>query len=324
MLRIRSKRSVMKAITVAGFGAAPTLSEVAKPVAGQGEVLIKVVAAGINPFDWKVIDGIMKDQVKHDFPMIPGADGAGIVEAIGECVSALKPGDQVYGQFFKIPLGHGSYAEYIVMPQEGAIDIVPQNIELEEAAALPTAAMAANGLIARTGLSDGAVIFIVGATGGVGSFAVQIANSKGIYVIATASESAAEGIKALGAKEVIDHTKGNVAEQLKEKYPQGIDALIDLVSDKDTFALLATNVKSGGFALTTAFVADIAALSKQNITGENFDLKANANALSIITQLVESGSIKLPPLQKVPLADAPKAIEESRAGKTRGKILLIP
>lgn len=314
----------MKAITVADFGAAPILSEVPKPTPGQGEILIKLAAAGVNPYDWKVIDGIAKGQLKHDFPLIPGADGSGVVEALGECVSGHTIGCQVYGQFFKVPLGHGTYAEYIVVPQETAIDIVPQTIGLEEAAALPTAAMTANGLVARTGLADGATVFVVGATGGVGSFVVQIAASKGLHVIATANASATEAIKTLGATDTIDHTKGDVAAQLKEKYPQGIDALIDMVSNAETFAALAAQVKKGGFALTTAFVADEGALSKQGVTGENFELKANANALSVITQLVESGVIKLPEVQKIPLADAPKAIEQSRSGKTRGKILLIP
>ncbi|HEY0272213.1 MAG TPA: NADP-dependent oxidoreductase [Chitinophaga sp.] len=312
----------MKAITVADFGAPPILSDMPMPTAGQGQLLVKLAAAGVNPFDWKVIDGLMKGHAKHDFPFIPGADGAGTIEALGECVSGHQVGDKIYGQFFTTPLGHGSYAEYIVVPQEGALDTAPQNISLEEAAALPTAAMTANGLVVRTGLEDGPTVFIVGATGGVGSFAVQIAASKGLHVVATAGASSADNIRSLGAAEIIDHTREDIVARLREKYPQGIDALIDMVSDKETFAALAAQVKPGGFALTTAFVADERALEKQGITGENFELKANANALQVITQLVESGTIKLPPIRKVPLAEAPEALAQSRSGKTKGKIVL--
>ncbi|PUZ26794.1 NADPH:quinone reductase [Chitinophaga costaii] len=312
----------MKAITVADFGMQPILSDMPKPTAGQGQLLVKLAAASVNPYDWKVIDGLLKGHVQHDFPFIPGSDGAGTIEALGECVSGHQVGDKIYGQFFTTPLGHGSYAEYVVVPQEGALDTVPQNISLEDAAALPTAAMTANALVVRTGLEDGPIVFIVGATGGVGSFAVQIAAGKGLQVIATASPAAAENIKQLGATVIIDHTQGNIVDQLKEKYPQGIDALIDMVSDKETFAALATQVKPGGYALTTVFVADEKALEKQGITGENFELQANANALQVITQLVESGALKLPPIQKVPLEKAPEALAQSRSGKTKGKLVI--
>lgn len=313
----------MKAITVADFGAQPQLSDMPKPTPGQGQLLVKLAAAGVNPYDWKVIDGIMKGHVQHDFPLIPGQDGAGTIEAVGECVSAHQVGDKIYGQFFTTPLGHGSYAEYIVVPQEGALDTVPQNIALEDAAALPTAAMTANALIACTGLEAGPTVFIVGATGGVGSFAVQIARSKGLHVIATASAANAAAVKKLGADDIIDHTQGDVATQLRDKYPQGIDALVDLVSNAGTFAALAAQVKPGGYALTTAFVADEKALEKQGIHGQNFELKANANALQIITQMVESGTLQLPALQKVPLSKAAEALSQSRSGKTKGKIVLV-
>ena len=191
----------MKAVAVPQFKAIPQVMELPKPQVKPGTILVRVAAAGINPFDWKLVDGILDGKMPHNFPMVLGVDGAGTVEAVGEGVTHFKQGDKIYGQFIHSPIGEGSYAEYVVVPEKAAISHAPASISLIEAAAMPTAGMTALQLLERLGLKHEQTLLLIGATGGVGSFIVQLANMQGIYVIATVSdEEGAERMKKLGGE----------------------------------------------------------------------------------------------------------------------------
>ncbi|MBO9154353.1 NADP-dependent oxidoreductase [Chitinophaga sp. GCM10012297] len=310
----------MKAVAVKEFKAIPQLLDVAEPAVKEGFIKIKIAAAGLNPFDWKTIDGILKDHMPHVFPLIIGADAAGVVVETGAGVTRFKTGDKVYGQVLHSPVGEGAYAEYVAVPETAPITKAPENVPLADAAAAPTAGMTAMQLIDKTGLRSGQTLLLIGATGGVGSFATQVAKIKGIKVIATvSSEAAAKRIKSLGASETIDYKKAPVEEQ----FPGGADALIDLVSDAAGFEKMSALVKRGGAALTTQFVADKTRLEEKGLHGGNFETKSTAASLDALRALIDSKEIVIPVDRRLSLAQAPAAIAESRERKSKGKTIIV-
>ncbi|UYQ95127.1 NADP-dependent oxidoreductase [Chitinophaga horti] len=314
----------MKAIAVAHFGDTPLLMDLPRPEVKPGCILIRIAAAAVNPYDWKLVDGIMKDHMPHVFPLIMGNDGAGVVEEVGAGVTRFKTGDKVYGQFLHKPVGEGAYAEYVVVPEKAAITIAPGNIPLEDAAAAPTAGMTAIQLVEAAELAAGQVLLIVGGTGGVGSFAIQVAASNGIHVIATvSSEEGATRVKALGAKETINYMEAPVDEQLKKLHPNGIDALIDTVNDKSKFEALSEQVKKGKVTLTTKFVTNDFFLKDQKLHGGNFETKSTVEEMEKLTSLLQQGTLKVPVESRIPLEEAPVAVAQSRMGKGKGKTVIV-
>lgn len=310
----------MKAVAVKAFKAIPQLMDVEEPAVKDGFIKIKIAAAGLNPFDWKTIDGILKDHMPHVFPLIIGADAAGIVVETGAGVTRFRTGDRVYGQVLHAPVGEGAYAEYVAVPETAPLAKAPESIPLADAAAAPTAGMTAIQLVAKTGLTAGQTLLLIGATGGVGSFAVQAAKLKGIRVIATVSSAAAaERIRSLGASETIDYKKAPVDEQ----FPGGADALIDLVSDAAGFEKMSALVKRGGAAFTTQFVADKTGLEEKGLHGGNFETKSTTASLDELRALIDGGKIVIPVDRRVSLAGAPAAIAESRERKSKGKTIIL-
>src|SRR3954452_17122856 len=134
---------VMRAVVVDEFGAVPRVAELDQPHPGAGEVVVRMRAAALNPFDWKVIDGALRGAVEHHFPLVLGSDGAGVVTAIGAGVTAFAAGDRVYGQFLQLARGRGSFAEYAVVAAAGKVAQLPVDVPFECAASLPTASTAA-------------------------------------------------------------------------------------------------------------------------------------------------------------------------------------
>lgn len=173
----------MRAVAVEKLQGEPRLMDVPLPVAKPDQLLIKVSAAGINPLDWKIADGAFEGAMPHVLPLVLGVDAAGVVAGIGTKVTRFKKGDRVFGQFFNVPLGVGTYAEYTVAGETGAVAKLPSTVTDEQGAALPTAAMTASGMVDSLELPPGSKVLIVGATGGVGSFATQLAAARGFTVL---------------------------------------------------------------------------------------------------------------------------------------------
>ncbi|KAG4080544.1 hypothetical protein HA402_014002 [Bradysia odoriphaga] len=315
----------MKAVAVSKFKDIPVVMDLPKPALRPGTVLIKVAAAGMNPFDWKMIDGIMDDgKTKHNFPLIMGVDGAGTVEEVGEGVTRFKVGDKIYGQFIHSPIGEGSYAEYAIVPEKSGITKAPASLSAAEAAAVPTAGMTAQQLLDKLDLQEGDTLLIVGATGGVGSFATQLAATQGLHVIATVSDNeGAERMTQLGAAATINYKEAPLTGQVKAKYPGGIDGLIDLVSDGKGFVANLDLLKSGAGALTTAFVADEEAMKAKNIHGGNFETQGSAASLDTLTLAIDRGALSIPVENKIKLEDVPAAIALSRQLKGKGKTVIV-
>jgi NADPH:quinone reductase len=221
----------MHAITLESFDSDPTLQEIPTPQIAPNEVLVGVRASSVNPLDNAIASGMLKDMVEHEFPIVLGRDFAGVVEQAGSEVSGLSEGDEVFG--FVPGMGptvhNGSWADLIAVPESIATR-KPDDIDAASASAAPMAAITALAALDALGVSEGDTVLIVGANGGVGSFAVQLADDAGATVIAPALPEDEEYLRELGVSEVLDRD-ADVAALVHERYPEGIEALLDLVSN---------------------------------------------------------------------------------------------
>jgi NADPH:quinone reductase-like Zn-dependent oxidoreductase len=298
----------MRAIAVNEYGAVAALIEAPDPQPGPGQVLIKVEAAGINPFDRMIADGALQATGPARFPLVLGVDLAGIVEAVGEGADRFAPGEELFGQLLIAPWGSaGTYAERVAVTEDAPLARVPQGLDPLVAAALPTAGSTALEIVESLEPLTGKTALLVGASGGVGSFATQLAANAGAYLLAVAGADAGDRLRSYGAAEVIDYTAGSVPDALRRAHPDGIDVLIDLASDADGFAALASLVRSGGTALKTRFqyTADIEALASRGVAGVNFEQHVSSGVLERLADAVLSGRIVAPPITRITLEEVP-------------------
>ncbi|GAB4000826.1 NADP-dependent oxidoreductase [Glycomyces albus] len=312
----------MRAVIATGFNTDPKLAELAVPEPGPGEVLVRLAAAGVNPFDWKVIEGALRGQVEHAFPMIMGSDGAGVVELVGTGVDRFVPGERVFGQFMDIERGHGSYAEYALAPAEGKLAPVPRGLSLDVAAALPTAGAAAQTFLTGTEAKAGQTLLVNGASGGVGQIAVQLAKAKGVRVIATATPDVIDLLRELGADEVVDFTLAPTVEQIRTAHPDGLDAVMDLVSGPEQAERTASLLRPGGVIVSSNTALDEEALREKGLRGSNMYADANSSVLENLAEAVRSGDLKVRIDHRASLSRAVNALERIRAGESRGKTVL--
>lgn len=313
----------MRAVTVTDFHTDPEPTEVPTPEPGPGEVLVRLEAAGVNQFDWKVVDGALRGVVDHAFPLVLGSDGAGVVERVGPGVTDLAPGDRVFGQFMDVQRGRGSYAEFALAPAEGKLAPLPQQLPFDLAAALPTAGAAAHDFVAATAAASGQTLLINGASGGVGQAAVQLAAARGAHVIATTDPATAAYLRELGAAELVDFTEASTVEQVRRSHPGGIDAVIDLVSGPEDIDPVADLLKSGGIVISANEAVDAEALADRALRGRNMYAQATPQTLTALAASVVEGDLKLRIDFKAPLDQAPAVLERSRAGTARGKFVLM-
>ncbi len=213
----------MRAVVVNEYGGTPAVAEVPTPQPGAGQVLIKLRAAGMNPMDRTLASGDWRP-MPATFPMVLGADGAGVVESVGEGATRYSAGESVFGQLLIAPLGSaGTYAEYVAATEDAPLAQVPDGLDLVVASALPTAGMAGLSLVELLGPLTGKTVLIVGAGGGVGTFATQFAVNAGARVIANVRDADADRMHSYGAAETVDHTAVNLADAVRKAHPDGIE-----------------------------------------------------------------------------------------------------
>ncbi|MYT14186.1 zinc-binding dehydrogenase [Streptomyces sp. SID4951] len=292
-----------------------------QPEPGPGEVLVRLSAAGLNPVDWKLADGMFGDAVPAAFPLVLGSDGAGEVLAIGSGVRRFTIGDAVFGQFQRPEQGGGSYCE-LAVADEDRIAHAARSVTYATSAALPTAGMTAYNLVEETRIAEGRTVLIVGATGGVGTFITQLASGRGAEVIATARPAKAELMRTLGAAETVDHTAGPIADQVLAHHPGGVDVLIDMVSGPAEFAELTRTVRDGGTAVSLIGSADADELTEHNLRGFNFVNRPSPQLLEILAGHVDAGRLTVLVGREVSLEEAPDALATSRTGRAQGKTVL--
>jgi NADPH:quinone reductase-like Zn-dependent oxidoreductase len=309
-----SDSPMMKAVVAHEYGAPEVLKieQIARPQPKEDEALVRVIASGVNPADPLTLSGRYAKQWGTHLPLIPGYEIAGIVEKAGPGFTTLKPGDAVYGY----PTFGGGWAEYVTV-KEWEVAPKPKSLSFAEAAAVPMGALTAwQALVDAAQLHEGQTILIHGGSGGVGSFAIQIAKVRGARVIATASSANQDMLKQLGADVAIDYTK-----QKFEDIARNVDCVLDPVG-KDTLARSYGVVKKGGLILALVGQVDPAELKKHEIRAVGIAVKPNAKDLSEIAGLIDTGKIKPIVTQIRPLSEAIAAEEQAETHHTRGKVVL--
>lgn len=306
----------MQAAQITDYGGRDVLkvtSEAPKPAARPGEVLVEVHAAGLNPFDYKVREGIMGDALK--LPATLGGDVAGVVSEVGEGVTAFEPGQAVFGQA-NAAGGQGSYAEFTPV-KVSQLASKPQSLDFITAAALPLAATSAwQALVYHMNIQSGQKILIHGGAGGIGSFAVQIARHIGARVAATASAEDINYVKGLGASEVIDYQNQDFSQLLKD-----YDAVFDTVggdTNKKSYGIL----KRGGIMVSMVVEHDPELREQADITYIHQQSRATAERLQKVGELADQGILKINVDKIFPLAQAAEALEYLKTGHPRGKVVL--
>ena len=285
-----------------------------RPQLKEDEVLVKVHAAAVNPVDWKIRES-GGERFGLKLPIILGGDIAGTVEEVGVEVKNFKKGDAVYGMTVSGGFS-GGYAEY-ALAKANAIALKPNSISFEEAAAIPIAALTAwQSMFDLANLSGGQKILITGASGGVGSFAVQFAKAKGAFVIGTASGKNEEFVRSLGADEFVDYTKQNFEEVVKD-----VDVVFDTVGG-DTQERAFQTLKKGGFLVSSAGTPSEEKIKEFGVKAEFVFCKPNASQLAEINGLIEDGKLKIHIETILPLTEVKEAHGLSQSGRTRGKIVL--
>ncbi|MCL4473418.1 MAG: NADP-dependent oxidoreductase [Actinobacteria bacterium] len=303
----------MRAIRIHSFGGPQVLTyeEAPVPEPAAGEVLIRVRAAGVNPIDWKVRQGMFGER---RLPLIPGWDVSGVIEKAGEGVTGFSPGDEVYSLLDR---GRdGCYAQFAAS-DAAIIAAKPVSIDHIHAAAVPLAGLAAwQSLFDLGGLSPGQRILIHGSAGGLGHYAVQYAKWKGAYVIGTASAADAAFVKSLGADEVIDYQATRFEDVVKET-----DVVFDVIGG-DTQERSWQVLRKGGVLVSTLGIASPEKAEQLGVEAKGLMVQSDTAQLTEIAGLIDAGIVR-PRVQSVmPLADAAEAHELVQAGKVHGKLVL--
>jgi alcohol dehydrogenase len=308
----------MKAVKVHKFGGAEVLhyEDTSKPTPKKGEVLIEVHASSINPIDTKSIkpDSIFKNLL--NLPVTPGTDVSGIVAEVGEGVTGIKPGDKVYGQAGALQHGTGAFAEYAVA-SENTIAKMPENISFIEAGSIPlTAASAYVAIIEHMKLAEGEKILIHGGSGGIGSFAIQLAHHLGAYVVTTTSVDGVNYAKLQGADEVIDYEF-----QSFEKMEKNFDAVLDTVGG-DVYRKSFKVLRKGGIIVSMVCDPDEALMKEYGVRAVHEMTKVTQDLLNKISEFVREGIFKVNIAKTYPLKNTREAYEAKDKEHILGKIAI--
>jgi NADPH:quinone reductase len=307
----------MRAITVNEPDTQPAMREdFPAPSPTDNEVLVRVHASSVNPVDGSIAAGLLAGTgVEHEYPVTLGRDYAGTVEQTGAAVSGFKPGDQVFGFLLHAnpTVRDGAWAELITVTEELSIAPVPDGVELATAGAAPLAGITAVTAVDALDLSEGDVLLVAGATGGVGSLAVQLAAKAGATIVAPALPEDEEFLRGLGVSEIVARD-GDVAAAVRERFPDGVDALLDLV-----------NYAPGTYDAALKDGARIA--SPTGAAGEGpgrtmVMAAPTAQNLERLGALLADGTLRVPVQATYPLAQAPEALAALTGQHTQGKLAI--
>ncbi len=302
-------------ITQYGNNEKITLGQLEKPSYGSTQVLIKVAAAGVNPVDFHVRNGMLQDSDTHTLPLVLGWDAAGTVAEIGEDVENLKVGDEIF-VFSPISL-QGTYAEYLAV-DANLVVAKPKNLNMAESAGVPLAAVTAwQGLIQDGQLTKGQTVLVLGGSGGVGGFAIQIAKSMGAHVITTASAKNEAYVKSLGADEFI-----NYKETEFDDVVNNVDLVLVTTHGDDVVARSLNIAKKGGHVVSTLDDIDEKIVEASAVNFSRMWVQPNGDDLTSIRDLIEQGDISVKIDSVYPLEKTNEAILKSESQRAVGKIIV--
>jgi NADPH:quinone reductase-like Zn-dependent oxidoreductase len=310
----------MRAFAVRSFGEPPSVQDLPVP-ATDGALLIRVRFAGVNPLENNLLGRLT---AASSYPFVVGIDFAGVAERVPAGQHGLQVGDRVFG----MARTHGSYAEYTAVAPGASMEPlarIPANVPDEQAAALPIPAVTALRTVELLEVSAGQHVVVMGATGGVGGYAVQMARSRGAHVIATVRGDADEA-RRLGAEEVYDSQAVDVIDALHADHPDGVDAVLDLVNGPDAIRRDAEVIRPGGRLVSTIFAADEAWFAERQIIAHNHASSANPlispEGLTTVAQMLADGSITARIRSFTDLDGAGQVLEQIRSGGLRGKAVI--
>jgi NADPH2:quinone reductase len=310
----------MRAFAVQSFGEAPAIHDLPVPAASDA-FLLRVAYAGLNPLD---NNNLARLTAKSTYPYVLGIDFAGVVERVPAGGTDLQAGDRVFG----MARTHGAYAQYTAVTPGAKLEPlarIPDGVTDDQAAALPTAAVTALRTVDLLGVTAGQCLVVMGATGGVGGYAVQMALSRGAHVIATVRGDADEA-RSLGAEEVYDSQAVDVASALHAAHPDGVDAVLDLVSGPEAIRGDAEFIRPGGRLVSTIFAADEGWFAARQITAHNSASSANPflspPGLTEVAGMLADGTITTRIRSTADLDGAGQILERLRQGGLRGKAVI--
>ncbi len=313
----------MKAVYIESFAPQGNIKvgQLPKPEPGEGEVSIAVEYAGVNPVDGKVAQGLLKERLPHQFPLILGWEASGSVHSLGKNATGVSIGDKIYTYCRKPTVQHGSFAQYLTVLASD-IAIVPQSLSMAEAAAVPLSGLTAwQSLFEKAHLKPDEKILIHAGGGGVGSFAIQWAKFSGAYVIVTASKEKEKYVKQLGADEVIDYRNVNFVDEIRKNHPFGIEVVFDTLG-KDIYTKSFEVLKQGGRLVSLLEAPNTTLAEKFQVEASYHFVYPSGQSLRAIAKLFDQGKVVPPKIQVFKLDEAILAIEEIRKGHTSGKIVL--
>lgn len=310
----------MRAFALKEFDRAPTLCDLPAPRPGVGDVLIRIIGSSVNPYDMMAGRGVFRGLSEYRLPAILGRDFVGEVREVGRNVGRFRPGDAVMGMVKRDYIGDGTFAEFVVVPEDRFIIPRPTDLSVIDAGCLGLAGVTALQCLMEVDRREGETIFINGATGGVGAFAIQLARARGLHVVATAAPGEeAERIMQLGANRTVDRGH-NAIEQVREMFPNGVDGVIDLISrDSASFSRTAELARLGGSAVSTLSAARDGAGAGR--TTANVHSSGDPKLLEQVAAVAAAGLLRVPFVEVFPLAQIEDAFALLAAG-SRGKIAL--
>jgi NADPH:quinone reductase-like Zn-dependent oxidoreductase len=310
----------MRAFAVRSFGEPASVHDLPVPAA-DAEVLIRVRFAGVNPLDDNLLGRLT---AASSYPFVVGIDFAGVAERVPAGENGLRAGDRVFG----MARTHGSYAEYTAVDPAATMEPlarIPDGVADDQAAALPTPAVTALRTVELLEVTSGQHVVVMGATGGVGGYAVQMACSRGAHVIATVRGGADEA-RRLGVEEVYDSQAVDVIDALRTDHADGVDAVLDLVNGPDEIRRDAQIIRPGGRLVSTIFAADEGWFAERQITAHNHASNANPlispQGLATVAQMLAEGTITARIGSTVELAAAARVLDDLRHGGLRGKAVI--
>jgi NADPH:quinone reductase-like Zn-dependent oxidoreductase len=314
----------MKAFALTTPDQPARLVELPEPEVAPNGLAIDIRAASVNGFDVYQASGGLVGMMEHALPTVVGRDFAGVVVGGGSNRSDVAVGDEVLGFIPSAPPLHdGTYTDRLTTDNI-VIARKPAGLPFETAAAIPLAGATALDAVDAISIEPGDVVLIAGATGGVGSFAIQLAVQSGATVIATAQRGDEDAfVRDLGASDTIDYSTGDVASAVRASYPDGIAALIDTVNRGDAFAPMADLVRDGGRIATTLGAADVEALAQRNVRATNVMGSPTTEKMATLADAVAAGSLRVEIQRTFPLNDAAGALDAFSSG-TIGKLVVVP
>lgn len=291
-----------------------------RPEPGEGEVLVRIKAAGVNPVDAAVARGMLNEVIPAEFPAVPGWDMAGVVEECGHAARRFKKGDEVYAYARRPVVQHGTFAEYVSIP-EPYVAKRPQQISMEESSGIPLVGLTAYQALFQFGnLEEEQTLLILGGSGGVGTMAIQLAKTIGATVIGVASGQNQNYMQELGADETIDYSAGNVGNAVQEVAPNGVDFIFHCSRGESLDQSLGT-LKSGGQLIS---ITNSDPEIPNDIAFKYVFVEPNAKQLQRIQQLADEGHIRVPVSKTFNLDEVPTALKEIESLHTRGKTVITP